>query len=266
MNTRRFHERPLRLVHVRPADPGDAETSGTWRHDGYRLDPQAESWVSIQDPVPEPGERAAVLLELYGGRALLLAPSPVTPVPLDGPGRLSDAAALAADAERGLRRDLDRLRRYERFIVLADLLAAAESPSDVFGALGEHLASIIDAWVTVVFRQESKGGTGRSAILRPLPASGLRLERFALEVTPDAPLPHLGLLSWNEPPEPGDPFAPLRTIFEATPVRHMAYAAINGDAIVLVADRRSDREFGAQDWDLLRVAIRQAEAALRRLG
>ncbi len=214
----------------------------------------------------EPDARTAVLLEFEPEGALLTAPATAMPVGADGSDRLSAAVLIATVAERQLQRDLDQLHRYERFVVLADLLAAADSPSTVFETLRERLAPVIDAWITLVFCRVGSNGAGSPTTLRSIPALGLGSARLSLEASAAAPLPHLGQLSWDDPAEPGDLLEPVRRIFEATPIRRMAYAAIGDDAIVFVADRRAGREFGAQDWDILRVTIRQAEAAIKRLG
>lgn len=265
MNARRHQERPLRLIHVQPTGPRSGLEGESWRRDEYGIDPRSGSWATAGTPL-EPDARTAVLLELDPERALLTAPSTATPVGADGSGRLSAAVLIATAAERQLQRDLDRLRRYERFVVLADLLAAADSPSTVFETLRERLAPVIDAWITLVFCRVRSNGAGSPTTLRSIPTPGLGNAQLSLEASPAAPLPHLGQLSWDDTVEPGDLLAPVRRIFEATPIRRMAYASIGDDAIVFVADRRAGREFGAQDWDMLRVVIRQAEAAIKRQG
>lgn len=267
MSTRRFHERPVCLIHVRSTNPRNGGAGNTWHRDEHRFDPRTGTGATATtwDPESSPDGPTAVLLEIDGDRALLLPPSSASAIHVDGPERLDHAIALAAGAERALRRDLDRLRRHERLVVLADLLASADTTSDIFQALSENLAPVIDVWITLVFYR-ARDGAELPATLRPIPAPELGSERLSLEASPGGPLPHLGQLSWNDPLEPGDLLAPLRRIFEATPIRRMAFAAIGEDAIVFVADRRAGREFEAQDWDLLRVAVRQAEAALRRHG
>lgn len=259
-----MHERPVRLIHVRLTAPREGEGDRTWQRDEYEIDPRSGAHA----PVPaEPGSkvRAAVLLEVDGKPVLLTPPStPAAIGPIDA-DRLPTAMALAAAAERAIRREGDRLQRCERFVVLADLLASAESPSDVFDALVEYLPRIVDAWQALVFHGIQRNGSG--VALGGVGVVGLETVEIAGQGLPDFVFPAVALLDREALPGFEDPLAQLgQALFERTPATRLACAGIGPEALAVVIERRSGRDFSPQDWDMLRVASRQAAAALDRLG
>lgn len=263
MRTRRSHERPVRLIHVLSTSSRESGREGTWRRDEYDVDP-AGSWTRA-DACLEPGVHTAVLLELERDRALLTTPSTTTSIGPNGSGRLARAAGLAAAAESELQRDLDRLRRCEHFVVLADLLAGAESRSDVFEALVEHLPGIVPAWKAVVFHRPAD--RGNPIALSAIGGEELGLAEARWQGLSGQPLPAVALLDREAVAESEDPLATLgRAVFDRTSAIRLACAGIEDAAIAVVAERRTGRDFSPQDWDMLRVASRQAAAALDRLG
>lgn len=231
------------------------------------LDPWAESWIQATRTDQEKEGSVAVLLEVDPRQALLLSSSGSMPVGLDGPGWLGEAMTRLAAAERDRRRDLDRLHRCERFLVLADLLATARGPADVLESLAEHVPPIVGAWKALVLSRVPEDGRPSGGVVRVVAGDRHAIADVELEASVDLPLPALGLLERDQLPEPEEPLAGIaRAFFDRTPAVRIAWAAIRASAILLVADRRRTQTPGPGDWDLLRVVTRQAAAALDRLS
>lgn len=267
MITRRYLERPVRLIHFCRTNTSGRHSAETWRRDEYLIDPWAGSWApATVGADSEPGS-VAVLLEIGDEEALLLTPSGAAPVRVDVLRRFGEVMSLAAAAERDHRRELDRLRRCERFLVLADLLATARSRSDIFDSLVEHVPLIVGTWEALVLSRAAEDGAHARSALRVVAGDLHGMTVIELQPAPVLPVATVGLLERDPLPETGEPLSGLaRAFFSRTPAVRLAWAAINGEAILVVIDRRSTSGPRPGDWDLLRVVTRQAAAALDRLA
>ncbi|HEX2206338.1 MAG TPA: GGDEF domain-containing protein, partial [Longimicrobium sp.] len=195
-----------------------------------------------------------------GEDVLLLAGAEVRRLPRGaGGGELLDRARRGAAAwGREQLRMLHRLRLPERLIAYAERLAAAQTREAVLAALVEHTPRIAGGYCAVLL------APGADGALQPAEPEPHRLAPVSLPPHPRLERPCL--ISADEALSgTGGPFAPLAPLFRDLGARALAAVPFDGVSLLLLAERRTDRAFEPEDWELLRAAARQAEAALQRV-
>ncbi|HEX5725599.1 MAG TPA: GGDEF domain-containing protein, partial [Longimicrobiaceae bacterium] len=91
--------------------------------------------------------------------------------------------------------------------------------------------------------------------LEPAGASVPRLERFARP----------GLVSVADVTGPAAPLAGLAPLFHDSATCQLAHVPVGTEGVLVLTERRDDRIFEADDWDMLRAIVLQGEMSLRRL-
>jgi len=158
-------------------------------------------------------------------------------------------------------RDAHRLRLPERLIAYSDDLAGAQVASDVARALVEHCPRIVGGFCALLFAAETAGQP-----LRPWESGGDDPVLRQMTVQPDPRFARAGLVTADEARGgTGSPLAALAPIFDRLRARLLAGVPFGGSGVLFLVERRSDRCFEPEDWDLLRTVVRQAQAALERV-
>lgn len=255
---RRALDVPLRIV------PGGADEA----RNGEPAPLQAKVY-RLGSGALEPGARGGqdgdvfLLDDGSGDDVLLVAGAEVRKVPRGaGNGDLLERAARGAAAwRREQLRTLHRLQLPERLITYAERLSQAETAESVLAALVEHTPRIAGGYCALLFQADAAGGPLQPVELEPaqqrlapvaLPANA-RLERSCLISAEDA-------LS-----DTGSPFTPLAPLFVDLGARTLAGVPFDRRSVLFLVERRADRTWEPEDWDLLRTVARQAEAALQRV-
>ena len=178
-------------------------------------------------------------------------PTPAVAAPRDAEDE--DAEALAVWRREWVRR-WRRLQLPEQLAAYGEALEAARTPREVHGTLATHAAQIVGAYVALVFLPTAGGR------LEPLPEP--RLDIDGLWLHPDA-AQRTGVVAAAEaaPPSPFAGAAPLFTRARAVAL----FVAACGDGVVVLVERRAEREFEEVDGALLGLLCAQADAALRRV-
>jgi GGDEF domain-containing protein len=182
-----------------------------------------------------------------------------------------DPFGVAARFERGeteralwLREWSRQWRRFqlpERLQRFDEQLAAARSPGEVYRALSEHAVQIVGGYTCLLYPPQEQG------LLRPLPNPALRVD--AGRITLSLPLAGVGLIDRGGVLDGEDaPFAGLAPLFREERAVSLAHAPFGEGGVILLLERRSDRQFDAEDRELLALLSSRAAAALRhvRLG
>jgi diguanylate cyclase (GGDEF)-like protein len=218
---------------------------------------------------PAEGERGSMDGDVFlldtgdGDDMLLLAGAEVRRLPRGAGGRdlLERAGSGAAAWRREQLRALHRLHLPERLITYAEHLGRAQTEEAVLAALVEHTPRIAGGYCALLFSSPSGGGP-----LEPVEPERVqhRLARVALPRNPRLERPCL-ITAANALSDTGSPFTPLAPLFRDLDACSLAAVPFNGRSLLFLVERRTDRTFEPDDWDLLRTVTRQAEAALERV-
>jgi diguanylate cyclase (GGDEF)-like protein len=243
MRSRRTDDRALRLVRARPTRPFVVTA------------------ISLRPAPAAPDDGLLLLLEGDDGEGLLVAGAAACRVPQGS----SEADLLDADAAMGaaaLLRERARMEKRQRLpdqlIAYFEELALAESEDAVLRALADHALRIVGAHRALALGLDRE----RELLRAPAPREGEgghrvcllwdeRFERPGLVSAPDA---RRGRPAAAAAPLFGDP----RTVL-------VAHVPVGGDGVLVLTERREERIFEPEDWDVLRALTLQAEMALRRV-
>lgn len=271
MKFRRREDRELSLLLASPAAGPEEESLRS--AGGYRLALMACGAepggglhpVAVREAEAVlPSDEAVVLLDLGMRDAVLVAGAAVRPIPRGGGGKdlLERAAAGAAAWRQERLRAWRREQLPEKLIAFSEQLNDAENAEEVCRALGEHVLRIVDGYMAVLFLRDAQAG-----VFRPVEnciGGGTEARRLALP--PHARFRRPGILSrCDARADTGSPFAPLSPLFTETHAAYVAHTPVGEDGLLFLVERRADRLFEPQDWDIFRALASLAEAALKRV-
>ncbi|HEU0052264.1 MAG TPA: GGDEF domain-containing protein [Longimicrobium sp.] len=267
MRLRRLDDRELTLLRARPTgwiSGDDFSRGGT----GARRGPSPrEDGDRAPVPLGDGCQRAGdllLLLEVEGDDGLLVAGAATYRVPGGSAGddELFSRAARGAAALREERLRVEKRQRLpDQLIAYFQSLNAADTEAEVLLALAAHALRIVG---------------GHTAL--PL-ARDPRREMLRAPECPGAPGGHRAALVWDERlARPGllmaeearrggvtEWAAPLFGDPATALVAHVPLGEDGCEGMLALTERREERIFAADDWDVLRALALQAEMALRRV-
>lgn len=279
MPARRLEDRVGRVVLV-PCPPGlptGAKIGGTIAHARLELRPfSLERGAADLGTLPaasRPDPLHAILaINLHGDDLLLVTGGEIVRLPQAGGGEALPRrlAAAAADARSAYARALRRNASRDAFLLLSERLTRARCADDVGDALVEQMPLVVEGFAALLAMRapdaaESGPLVWRSALAGP----GARVDPSL------PPLPPLtaeaaslfsisGVVTVDECAA-GGRLAGLAPVFEATGAAKLAFVGLGRFGTLFLAERRPEREYDPDDWHLLGVVARQAEAALARI-
>ena len=219
-----------------------------------------------------PGQRRAqldgsiaslVMLDTGAGDLLMVTGAEVRQLPRDRNESIAEIAAAEAEA---LRRRYALLRRKqefgEGFVTFVERLNRAAAVSEVYDALLQHTPELVGGYGAVIML--AAADDAGTTVLRALPDPQFRKPPDPLPF--ESVLPRLvsGLITRADT-QAGKPFAPLAPLFTHGAARQLACFAIGRHLLLLLVERRADREFTGEDWFRLKAVARHAECVLERL-
>ncbi len=261
MQVRRTDDRRLRLVMARPTgwiSGGDVATRRTNR----RRDVSPER-MEMNDGLPERverGEDLVLLLDGPDGEGVLVTGAVAGRVPQGrhDPDLMDRAAVGAAVFMRERLRTEKRQRLPDQLIVYFEELNAAENDGQVMRALADHALRIVGAHTSVALMREPSG------LLRSPVASEPCACRARLCLPWDERFAEPGLIL-SEDARPGGAIPGAAPLFGDPHTVLVAHVPVGGDGVLVLTERRDERIFEPEDWDVLRALALQAQMALRRL-
>jgi diguanylate cyclase (GGDEF)-like protein len=183
----------------------------------------------------------------------------------EGGSELINRAAIgAAGWRREHARAQRRLQLPDRLLAFTEELNRAHTHSAVCTALMEHVGRIVGAYTALVYLYEENGSEPDALrpAMHPWIPNGLSGSHLAPELRFEGPT----LVSADEVlPETGGPYFGLAPVFREIGASMMASVPLGDHGLLIVAERRLDRQFEAEDWDLLRSLARLAEVAIERV-
>ncbi|HEX8273865.1 MAG TPA: GGDEF domain-containing protein [Longimicrobiaceae bacterium] len=268
MKFRRREDRALRLLLASPAAAQEGESLPP--AGGYRLalmargtEPRGELLPVREAEGVLPSDEAVLLLDLGQRDAVLVAGAAVRPIPRGGGGEdLLERAAAGAEAWRQERLRASRREQLpEKLIAFSEQLNEAESPEEVCRALGDHVLRIVDGYMTVLFLRDPAAG-----VFRPVEncVGGTEGRRLALPAHARFRRPGT-LLHADARADTGSPFSPLAPLFSETRAACLVHTPVGENGLLFLVERRAERHFEPEDWEILRALAGLAESALKRV-
>jgi GGDEF domain-containing protein len=173
----------------------------------------------------------------------------------------SRPAASSAVPEPAARREWlrqwRRLQLPDRMAAFGEELARARTEAAVYATLTSHAARMVGGYLCLLFLPRS--GAAR---LRPVAEPRLRCNPEMLSILEPPAVP--GVISEATLPA-GGPYAGLRPLFDQEGAAWLLLAPFATRGTVVLVERRGERTFAPEDWDVLRILASQAEAALERV-
>ncbi|HET6764397.1 MAG TPA: hypothetical protein VFH27_12015, partial [Longimicrobiaceae bacterium] len=251
MILRRTDDRVMKLVLAAPGAGEDAEWADAWLSAGHRgADAQADA--------PPP---LLFVAELNAERELRLLPSED-----DGAGEEAAAASIAAMHPAAWREEALRTRKRrelpDKLLEFFQELNHAEHDDEVYRALARHAVRIVGAYrAQVLVRDELKPGVlraGGGTTGAPMEARVPWIDRLAQP----------GLTCATEiRAAAGTALGRLVPLVDerSTATSTLAHVPFGEGGVLVLTERRDDRVFEAEDWDMLRALALQGEMTLKRV-
>ncbi|HEX6747326.1 MAG TPA: GGDEF domain-containing protein [Longimicrobium sp.] len=258
MRLRRGDDRTLGVLMATPT---------RWIADGTRAPVGDERGprfaLSSTATVPVPcvdGEDLVLLLESGPEEGVLLAASGTCRLPIVGEGDLlAQARARVAALRQERVREAKRQRLPDQLIAYFEALNAADTEDEVFHTLSSHALRMIGAHTSMVMVRDRERGLLRAPARPGAPSTEYRPcilwdDRFAR--------PGLLLALDTRPEGLCTAAAPL---FGDPATAQVAHVPVADEALLVLTERREDRVFEPEDWDVMRALALQAEMALKRV-
>jgi diguanylate cyclase (GGDEF)-like protein len=263
--TRRQEDRDLSLRLARPAEadrplPSLVERQALQIRD-LRVNPHQGGAEETADRPSGEMEDEVFLLDLGAEEAILVAGAAVRRVPRGTGGEelVSRAAIGAAGWRRERIRTSRRAELPEMLMAFSEQLTRAESEDDVFRALAEYTPRIVGGYAAAVLAWSGGGFQAVALPHLPFEVRALRLPRLPR-------FARAGMITAVEArPDTGGPFAELGPFFADFHIALLAHVPFEPIGVLAVLDRRHDRVFEADEWQLLGALSRQAAAAVQRV-
>jgi diguanylate cyclase (GGDEF)-like protein len=206
------------------------------------------------------GDALVLLLEAGPRESVLMAASETCRLPCAGEGDLLEQAAARVAALRAERlRQAKRQRLPDHLIAFFLELNAAECEHAVFHVLAEHALRMVGAHTAVPLVRDRARGMLRAPAR---PAADPREPRTALLWDERYARPGL-LLALDARHDGSCPAA--APLFGDPATALVAHVPVADEGVLVLTERRDDRIFEPEDWDVLRALALQAEMALRRI-
>jgi diguanylate cyclase (GGDEF)-like protein len=262
MMVRRADDRRLRLVLARPTG-WIAGGELPLRRAARRRD-VAPFGTEVRDGLPEQcqhGESLVLLLDGPGGEGVLVTGAVAGMIPQGShdPDLMDRAAVGASVFLREKLRTEKRQQLPDQLIGYFEELNQAECEDSVWRALATHALRIVGAHTALALVHDRARGLLRAPV-HPDPRPGdhraciLWHERLA----------EPGLIL-SEDARRGGPAEFAAPLFGDPATALLAHVPVSDDGVLVLTERREERIFEPEDWDVLRALALQADMALRRV-
>lgn len=233
----------------------------------YALDPPGHDLRPTSGRKPDlEAPHANFLLNLVGDDLVLVVGEEVTRIPRteDVEGLQRRLRERVLEAQRAATRRRKRSNQLDTHLLLSERLVRATSPADVWAALLAHTTDAVGGSATLILVRSQTSET-----------SGASEWKASSEL--EGPLPELPAdlalrLATTDTPtlierEHDDPHSmTLGPLLRATGGIRIACSGLGRHGLLFAVERRASRDFGADDWHLLRLISRQAELSLDRVS
>jgi diguanylate cyclase (GGDEF)-like protein len=254
MRLRRGDDRTLGVLMATPT---------RWIADGTRAsggEERAPRFAQAAVPSGDDAQDLVLLLESGPEESVLLAASGTCRLPRVGEGDLlAQARARVAALRQERVRQTKRQRLPDQLIAYFEELNAADAEDEVFRALAAHALRIVGAHTSLALVRDRARG-----LLRAPARPGGEPTEFRACILWDERFAAPGLVMALDARAEGDcpAAAPL---FGDPATAQVAHVPVADEGVLVLTERREDRVFEPEDWDVLRALALQAEMALKRI-
>jgi diguanylate cyclase (GGDEF)-like protein len=172
---------------------------------------------------------------------------------------MAQAAARVAALRHERLRQAKRQRLPDHLIAFFHELNAAESEAEVFHALAEHALRMVGAHTAMSLVRDPARGMLRA----PARPGADPREHRACVLWEDRYVGPGLLLAIDA--RRGGQYPSAAPLFSDPATAQVAHVPVADEGVLVLTERRDDRIFEPEDWDVLRALALQAEMALRRI-
>ncbi|MDP9349163.1 MAG: GAF domain-containing protein, partial [Gemmatimonadota bacterium] len=270
VKARRWEDQDVQVLLARPAREGKGTVPAPERFRLAVLENHVNSGTADARPRQARGaeidacsEETVLVLDLGADDALLVTGAEIRRIPRGAGGEdLLERAAVGAAAWRD-----ERLRTWKRhhlpqkLIAFSEQLNSAETTAEVWRALTEHVLRMVDGYQVFLLLREA--GADR---YRPVESCLFRKDLRTVSLAGHPRFTRPGLLMESDArADTGSPFSALAPLFATPGVTLLAHVPVGEEGVLFVLERREERVFTPDDWELLRTLTDQAKAALKRV-
>lgn len=164
--------------------------------------------------------------------------------------------------QREWQRFWKRAQAADRLIAFHDVISLAQDPDEVCSAVVEHAVRLVGAHSAALFLP---GRTGdRLGLAGAWSAGAMLSEDLELPWHPRFSRPGL-IAGCDASPKAVAPFDCLAPLVSGSSISMLAHVPFGKGGVLILTERRSERIFEAEDWEMLEAIARQGSAALHRL-
>ncbi|MBA4156078.1 MAG: sensor domain-containing diguanylate cyclase [Gemmatimonadetes bacterium] len=268
MNKRRNEDQNLNLLLAHSAGSAEvvhrpAATADAIEIQGVQFDARSGTPLDHSTDLSAEAGDTVFLLDMGAEEAILVAGAAVRRIPRGEGGAelLARAAAGAAAWRRERLRTWKRAQLPEKLIAFSEQLNRAENVLEVCRALVDHAPRIVGGYSAAVFLRKEG-----SDALHAVEVTNLAFEVRDLSLSCFPRLSRPGVITRNDArADTGGPFISLGPLFSDVHASVLAHVPFTENGTLMLIERRQDRVFEPEDWDLLGTLSRQASAALQRV-
>jgi hypothetical protein len=236
-------------------------------------DPQSASQrlhVIQYGPVPPSGysdntptETPLFLLDTGAGDMLCVSGAELRRRSRPPGSNIAQVAALEAESMRSRHAATQRKRKFgEGFVVFVEQTNRVESEVDLHDALLQHAPDLLGVFGAVLLLPFDPDGAGTK--LHAIPHARIAARLDPLDASAVLPRPAPAPIAPQET-EQGRAFAGLAALFTETRATQLVSVPLGTRALLVLVERRSDREFSGEDWFRMQSVARHADRVLERL-
>lgn len=204
-----------------------------------------------------------VLVVRVQGGALLVAGGEVERIVIpDGASLMQFAAREVVAWRRRAVRLLRHRHASDRLLALVELLNRQETDATLFTAVMLGTTDVVGGDAAIVFVPDEEAPAGSRA-LRALPNDRCALTIESVGSHAFEPIQAPGLIGSDDAPGPAS--SGLKPLFDATGAARIAHVPVGDGGVLAVIERRSGREFDAEDWFRLGAIARYTNVTLERI-
>ncbi len=230
---------------------------------GYEMDSEACARpLAVAVPQVEP-EDSVFLLDMWEDEAVLVAGAAIRRLPRGRGGQelLSRAAAGAAAWRRERARERKQLDLADQLVALAKQLNSARTEAEIYEVVMRHAVTIVGGYASILLLPAETGGP-LTTFETPLLPSGV----MSLTIAPYRRLFRPGVIrAADAQADTGAPFSELAPLFAQTGAAALAHVPCGDGGVLLLVERRGERRFEPEDWNLFHLLMEQASVALERV-
>jgi len=210
-----------------------------------------------------PTETPLFLLDTGAGDMLCVSGAELRRRPRPPGANMAQIAELEAESMRARHAAAQRKRKFdEGFVVFVEQSNRVESEAELHDALLYHAPDLLGVFGAVLLLPFDTDGGGTK--LHAVPHARIAMRLDPLDASAVLPRPAPAPITRSET-APERAFAALAPLFTETRATQLISVPLGERALLVLVERRADREFSGEDWFRMQSVARHADRVLERL-